>query len=427
MDLSYDLFFIIFSTVIILGISFITLKKNKFLSLGNLYLFFYSVLFLIGIKLYLEDNIHDFRGQSLFNLLHLILIIYLFCTPLLKLPRKDVPFVSTNRSLVKVLYRFTIIFSVISLYEAYQNLTSGGLLLLFTDSSYGNEAYAETRAGMDIIRQEGRSLSYLSIITGQALQFAPFLFIYSIIDPYSRKIEKVLLGFCVLFKLLNAVSIGSRFGIVVPVMQCAFFYFFISKYVAPRLNKLVIMVGIWVGLFLGAALVAISVSRAEGAGRQENMFMYYDAYASEGILFYGKYAVDHGENRQGERIFPLVKRALGYNNVADSYIKRLQKFKRMTITEVNFITFAGDFMLDFGFLMGNIILLLLIIFYRTALAKLKRIGFAELCVIYMLIVTLNGFSLYVFTDVSGNFFFFLLLALYFFTKRRKVSYVAKQA
>ena len=424
--MSFDLFSIIFATVVIWGISILTFRKNKFLSLGNMYLFFYSVLFLIGIKLYTEDTIHDFSGQDLFLLLHLVLIIYLFCTPLLKIPRKSIPFVSTNKSLVRCLYWFTIVFSLISLYEVYVNITSGGLLLLFTDSSYGEEAYAETRANMDVVRQEGRSLSYLSIITGQALQLAPFLFIYSIIDPHSKRIEKWLLGICVLFKLLNAVSIGSRFGIVVPVMQCVFFYYFIAKYVNPRLNKIVISIGVWVGIFLFAALIAISVSRAQGAGRQDNMYLYYEAYASEGVLFYGKYAYDHGENRQGERIFPLVKRALGFHNVADSYVKRLNKFKRMKINEVNFITFAGDFMLDFGFFGGNFVLLILLIFYRSALSRLKRIGFAELCVVFMLIVTLNGFSLYVFTDVSGNLFFFILLFLYFITKKRRPAYEQKQ-
>lgn len=413
-----DLFYIIFSTVVIWLLSIRTLAKNKLLSLGNLYLFFYAVLFLISIKLYIEDTIHDFVGQNLFTLLHLILIIYLFCTPIIRLPRVNVPYVSTNNTLVKFLNWFTIIFSVISLYEVYVNLTSGGLLLLFTDSSYGSEAYAETRAGMDVVRQEGRSLSYISIITGQALQLSPFLFIYSLINPHSRFYEKFLLGLCVLFKLLNAVSIGSRFGIVVPVMQCAFFYFFVSKYANHRLNKIVIGIGSAVGVFLAAALIAISVSRAESAGRQENMFMYYDAYASEGVLFYGKYAIDHGENREGERIFPLVKRALGYSNVADSYIKRLNKFKRMKITEVNFVTFVGDFMLDFGFFWGNFILLILIIFYRSALHRVKRIDFSKLCVVYMLIVTLNGFSLYVFTDVSGNLSFFLMLFLYLVTRKR---------
>lgn len=423
--MSLDLFNIIVATVIIWGISISTLIKNKFLSLGNLYLFFYSVLFLIGIKLFIEDTIHDFGGQNLFLLLHLVLILYLFCIPLLKLPRKSVPFVCTNKKLVKFLYWFTIIFSVISLYEVYVNITSGGLLLLFTDSSYGEEAYAETRANMDVVRQEGRSLSYVSIIIGQALQLAPFLFIYSIVDPNSKRIEKLLLGVCVLFKLLNAASIGSRFGIVVPVMQCVFFYYFIAKYVSSRLNKIIISIGIGVGVFMFAALMAISVSRAQGAGRQDDMYLYYEAYASEGVLFYGKYAYDHGENRQGERIFPLVKRALGYNNVADSYAKRLNKFKMMKINEVNFITFVGDFMLDFGFWGGNLILLILIIFYKSALSRLKRIGFAELCVVFMLIVTLNGFSLYVFTDVSGNLFFFILLFLYFITKQKRQNYVQK--
>ena len=127
-----------------------------------------------------------------------------------------------------------------------------------------------------------------------------------------------------------------------------------------------------------------------------------------------------------ERIFPLVKRALGYHNVADSYAKRLNKFKSMKINEVNFVTFAGDFMLDFGFFGGNLILLILLIFYKSALSRLKRIGFAELCVVFMLIVTLNGFSLYVFTDVSGNLFFFILLFLYFITKKRRPAYVQKQ-
>ena len=36
----------------------------------------------------------------------------------------------------------------------------------------------------------------------------------------------------------------------------------------------------------------------------------------------------------------------------------------MKINEVHFITFLGDFMLDFGFVFGNIILICLFFFYK---------------------------------------------------------------
>lgn len=390
------------------------------MSLGSLYLFFYAILFLISIKLYMDDPYNEFKDLNLFGFLHLIFIIYIFCYPINKLPRESVPFISTSRGIVNILYWYTIILSLFSIYEIYLNLSSGSILLLFTDSSYGNEAYAETRASMDVIKQEGRSLNFLSVFIGQAHCLAPFMFIYSLIDPYCKLFKKIALAICVLFNVLNAVSMGSRYGIVVPIMQCFCFYFFVRIYLGKRLRRIVTLSGISLGIFIVAALWAITTSRAEGAGKKdESTVTYIESYMSQGILFYDKYAYNHGENREGDRIAPLVKRLLGFSDVADSYAARLTKYKRMKINEVNFITFAGDFMLDFGFFAGNFILLVLALFYNKNLRHVKKISFSELCLVYMLVVTLNGFSLYVFVDITGNLFFFILLFLHFITKNRQ--------
>jgi oligosaccharide repeat unit polymerase len=333
----------------------------------------------------------------------------------MKLPRDNVKFVETNPVLVKYLYWYTIVFCFIGFVGTIQKI-SGGVYSLFADSNYGFEAFSETRDSMDVVTKEGRVTNFLSIFSGQANWLVVFLFMYSLIDSHSKSLEKILLGVCLAFRFLDALSIGSRFYIVVPALQVLFFYFFIKNFIPKRINKFLKISFVSLGGLIIAGFIAISVSRAVNTNREEVMYMLIDAYISEGVIFYDKYAVDHGEDRNGDRIYPFVKKTLGYDDVADSYIKRTSKYTHMKINEVNFITFLGDFMLDFGFVLGNIILLVYVAFYRFVLRNVKKIGFSELIIVYMLIVTLNGFSHYVFTDTTGNLAFCMFLLLYIFSK-----------
>ena len=415
-----DLYYIVISTFIIGGISLYEYHKNKYLSLGNLYLFFYTVVFAVAIKLYIEDDQHDFKNLNLFGFLHFIFFITLFSLPLLRIPRHGIRFVETNPNLVKFLYWFTIIFSLYGLSDTIMNLPSG-VMSLFMNSDYGYEAFSETRAAMDEVKSGGRVINVISVFAVQANWLSVFLFLYSLIDRYSTKLEKRCLAFCLIARFLNSLSIGSRFFIIVPGLQFLFFYFFIRKFIPQSTKKIVNKGIITFGVLIIMGFFAITVSRASNTNREDSMFLLYDAYLSEGVLFYDKFAVDHGQNREGDRIFPFVKKALGFSDVADSYIKRTTKYTRMKINEVNFITFVGDFMLDFGFVLGNIILFIYVAFYNFALRRLRIINFSNLCVIYMLIVTLNGFSHYIFTYTAGNLSFIFFLFLYFVTRNSNNS------
>ena len=281
-----DLFYIIFSTVLIWCVGLWIYFKNHFLSLGNLYIFFYAILFLIAIKLYGEDSYHNLKELNLFGFLHFIFFLTLFAYPLRKLPNKNLPFKETNTRLIKILYWFTISFCLLGFYEIYQNLSTG-VIMLFSDSDYGNDAYMELRDNMDILKQEGHTLNFISIISGQARWLSVFLFLYSLIDSRSTKLEKLLLGICLISSFMSAMAKGSRFGIVVTVLQFAFFYFFVRTYISKSYKRIIQNISIAFGIIIVLAVVVISVSRAEAAGNEDSMFIYYDSYASQGIIYWG--------------------------------------------------------------------------------------------------------------------------------------------
>lgn len=91
----------------------------------------------------------------------------------------------------------------------------------------------------------------------------------------------------------------------------------------------------------------------------------------------------------------------------------------MKINESQFITFIGDFLLDFGGVWGSLIMLLIIAIISRILNRKKSIGVEHLVIVYFLVVILNGFYLYQFPDFGGNLQFIFLFFLYGFFKYTK--------
>lgn len=389
-------------------------KKYKLSNLGSIYILFYTALSLMAVHLYYDhpDSV-PYDDQNLFGLLYLFSFILLFCLPLIK--------VSNNKMLVHqkghtIAYMAIVItaLSVIGIGEDIKNFGSG-MFQLATDDEYGAELYSELRNTSGSLNGNASSATnYILVLSNTAKRIAPFFFLYYLSRPKINIFVFLGLALSTLLFFMNAISAGQRSGIVVGVMNIAAFYFFMHKYYRKRIQRIVKPIVISVGVVILGALSLITISRATALNSSNNStFSFVESYACQSILNFGRYGIDPGECRYGDRTFPLVK-SFFTKDVAKTYYDRVVKYKKLKINEKNFITFVGDFTIDFGPIVGAIVMLLFIYMFTTTLHSSGNIGVSHLCMIYMLINFLNGFYLYTLSDFGGNLVFLLFVFLYLF-------------
>ena len=389
-------------------------NKYKLSNLGSIYILFYTLLSLMAIHLYYDHPDSDpYDGQNIFGLLYLFLFILLFCVPLIRVSDNKVLVHQKGRTVAYMAIAITIL-SVIGIFEDLENFGTG-MFMLATDDEYGAELYSELRNNSGSLSGNVSSATnYILVLSNTAKRIAPFFFLYYMSRPKVNILLFLGLGLSTFLFFMNAISVGQRSNIVVGVMNISAFYFFMHKFYRKKIQRIVKPVVITAGAVVVGALALITISRATASNTSPNStFSFVESYACESILNFGQYGMDPGGCRYGDRTFPLIK-SFFTKDVAKTYYDRIVKYNKLKINEKRFITFVGDFTIDFGPIVAAIVMLLLIYMFSTALHSSRNIGVSHLCMVYLLINYLNGFYLYTLCDFSGNLVFLLFIMMFFF-------------
>ena len=188
-------------------------------------------------------------------------------------------------------------------------------------------------------------------------------------------------------------------------------YFALRKFFQPKTKKYIRAIG--VVLFIGSAVPTIALTNSRFGntvgGSQSSLYF----YIGQSNLYFNNYGLDNGGLRYGDRTFPLFKRMLGIDNVPANFWERRDKYRNLKINDEVFISYVGDFTLDFG----PFIAPLIFVFFTLLVLKLTKIHngkikFHQLILLHFLMCVcfLGGMKLFTFSDVGGN----LQLIVYFF-------------
>ena len=397
------------------------IKKYKMSNLGVLYVLFYTILSLMAIHLYYDHPDSDpYDGQNLFGLLYLFSFILFFCIPMLKISGKKELVHQRGHTVAYMAIVITLL-AVIGVSEDIENFSSG-MLQLATDDEYGAELYNELRnTSGSLSGNTSSATNYILVLSNTAKRIAPFFFLYYLSRPKINIFVFLGLALSTFLFFMNAISAGQRSGIVVGVMNIAAFYFFMHKFYRKKIQRIVKPIVLSAGVIIVGALALITISRATASNSTRNStFSFVESYACESILNFGQYGMDPGGCRYGDRTFPLVK-SFFTKDVAKTYYDRIVKYKKLKINEKRFITFVGDFTIDFGPVFGALVMLLLILMFTGTMRSSGKIGVSHLCMVYLLINFLNGFYLYTLSDFGGNLVFLLFIMMYlFFTIKDRI-------
>ena len=380
-------------------------RKRKHIDTGSVILFSYLLYSIMSLILYnIPDNtFNTFNSIQIFPFIYLYLMLMLATMPILKYDDNKINEIQKPNTVL--LNTVSIIFIAASLVHL-PNIISdfvGGLTKLLINSSGGQDLYELGMVDADKIG-DGNISNLGAIISSAMSGIGTLLLLYFLTQKKSNKLILIGLFLSNIVGILTSISRGQRGGVVETLLVMIITYFALRKFIPTKINKRVKIIGISLIIIVAIPVIALTNSRfGEGGGDRSEMSFY--SYVGQENLYFNNYGLDDGGIRYGDRTFPLFKQMLGFDNVPNNFMERRQKYPNLKINDEVFITFVGDFTLDFG---PVIALLIFIIFTLFVLKKTRirngRILFHQLILIHsvMSVCMLGGMKLYSFSDIGGN-------------------------
>ena len=417
---SLDIIVLIVNSFNWLFVAYIIKKRYGYNNIGVFYLLFYSFLSVLSIHIYLTMVPKEIpcEGISLLPLIYMELFIVLFSTLLVKHDTRDKLLIQPPSLVFNVLCIVVIILSLLEVRDILQNFAVGFTQLL-VDDEYGAGLYDVLSREVVHSARDSGPLQYLAVLSNQAEAIAPVLFLFYLTRPKRNILITIGLALATFITFAFALSTGRRSSIIQQLFSMGVMFLYLRHYYSTKVIKYIRPVFLSVIGIIMTGFMFLSISRANSFGG--SVVSFFERYAGQSFLYFGKYGFDNGEIRNGDRTFPLVK-SIFTKDVARSYYDRESKYTKMKINESTFVTFVGDFVFDYGIIGAAIVLFFIYLLLRQLLIGCRKIlYFDQVLIVYLLINILNGFYLYPLCDFAGNMFFFSLIILSMFFKSFRIK------
>lgn len=351
-----------------------------------------------------------YRGITLLPFIYLFLILYITSSSIrhfnpLKIDKIQKP----SMQLLNAFCIFYILMSFISLPSILSNFNA--LTLIMNTQDAGADLYRESVTNSQYSSSSmGSGISNLPSIFTNFLSRLSILFLF-----YQLTLEKrnkwIIIGLIISIALyiLSYLLTGQRGGTYKVVVTSAITYFALRKFIPKSINQRIVKIGVIGLILLCIPYYFLTASRfSSNAGGLASSI---SAYMGQGNLNFNLYALDNNGIRYGDRVVPVFKKLMGFENVPDNFWERRWKYPNLRINDESFVTYAGDFTIDFGPVMGGAILLFLGLFvlWKTRIKK-NTLLFHQLILLHfmMCICMEGGMSLYPFADSSN-----MVVVIYF--------------
>ncbi len=385
--------------------------KKKHFDAGSLILT--SLLIYSIASLYLYDSpYYRFNQIHIFPFIYMYLMFMIALYPILKYNNNKIK--EIQKPNIILLNTVSIIF-IISCFAQVptiiSNFSNSIANLLFNDSG-GMELYEDA---MSNSYGTGAGITNLpAIISGAFSNVGVFLFFYYLTLKKSNKLILIGLLISCLAILLAYIVLGQRGLIMEIIFSMIITYFALKKFFQPKIKKTIKIIGVFLLIAVSIPTIALTNSRfANTIGGSESSVYFY---AGQANLYFNNYGLDNGGIRYGDRTFPLFKRMLGIDNVPKNFWERRQKHNNLKINDNVFVSFVGDFTLDYGpFTATLMFIVFTLIVIKMTKTRNQRIKFHQLILLHfvMCVCFLGGLKSFTFSDVGGNLQIIVYLIMFF--------------
>jgi len=390
-------------------------KKKKNIDAGAVLIILYLVYAVLGLLLFFDKSsienadFQDFDIQ-IFPLIYLFVCLIISFTPILSYNSKNYFRVKPPNFNLNYFAWFFILCYLLQIGSIASNLSRGLYMILFMDEGAA-ELYSEM---IDKTSSGGIGIENVFSIFGNMLYgFGILLFYYYLSLPKKNKLIICGLGIAIIVGILEYASAGQRGGMIKRCLLVFGTFFFFKDYIGERTKKTFRLIGTIVASFFVVVFLAMSLSRF--GDREGGIGSSFNRYGGEALMNFDRYAFDNNGIRYGDRVFPLFKRILQFDNVPRNFMERRAKYPRLHINDEVFITYIGDFCLDFGPIIAFIIILLFSIWVRSSTRCInKEYPFHKLIILHFAFsISIQGGSLFPYAD-TGNLVIITYFLLYWF-------------
>lgn len=392
------------------------LKIRKTFDAATFLLFMYSLYGISSLLLYFDSYYgEDFYDLSLLPFVYLFFMLYLTSKPVLNYDTNKIDGIAPpNMFLLNSVAIVYILASILGLPSIIQGLTKGLTLMMIEDSQV-QEMYAESADKAD---SAGHGINNLRSIIALALTEVGvmFSFYYLSLKHHSNHTKYIMFGLMIsmFVSTFATISLGQRGLMIETFLLIIATYFLFRDNLPVYVKRIIKYMGMVFLTFVFSVFALMTFSRfGNNDDRGVMSTVYY--YAGQENLIFNKYAFDNNGIRYGDRTIPLFKKVIGFSDVPNNYIERREKYSDLEVNDEVFITHVGDVLLDFGPIIGTI--LILIIMYnliRLTKVRNREIKFHQLIIIHatLYLCVIGGLKLYPFSDVGGNLKLIVYVILY---------------
>lgn len=303
------------------------------------------ILYAISSIFSLNDDLFSiqYNPLTLFPFIYLYIMLMIALSPTLYHHFHPVTNIADpNTRILKPISWLLIICAVILIPDIIQNF-GDGVVKLFTDVSAGQEAYNEHAEGYEDAGTTIRNIP--SIIFNALYDISVFLAFYFL----SRKEKNLYFVIGILSSafigLLLPIMSGGRGAVIINLLTIILGYMLFMEYLPDKISKWFRRISIVVMILVLLPVAAITVSRF--GERNAGVWGYFHWYVGQENLYFNNYALDAGGIRYGDRTMNLFKRFID-PSTPKNFMERREKYHNLEIDDYYFITFVGDFALDFG-------------------------------------------------------------------------------
>lgn len=391
-------------------------KRTKEFGVASLVIGFCLVFSIVSFILYNSKSFEGEYGElTLFPFIYLFFMFWLILLPGIKYQKANVMYIQMPSNFF--LYLFLFGYAVTSILVIPKSISTLyiGLISLFSDIEVGQEMYLLTR---ESYVASDRSISGIfglfSIFHGLFKDIAVFFFFYYLSLKNRKKSYLILYIIVLLVNILISISNGGRTPFVMNLYIIAVGYFIFYYYWDIKTQRIARKIASIMLLLVSIPFIILTISRFGDREDTGGTFGSILSYAGQAPLNFNLYAMDANGIRNGDRTFNEFKSLLGFNVPNDIRSVRF-KYRHMNIDDSKFITFVGDFVLDFG---PYVALLIFSFFSLLFVYKTKSLGnsisFHRLLLVYFtLVIVLQG-AMYLFNySFMGNWTILTFILVYF--------------
>ena len=410
------------------GVLYFYQQSRSIIDAGSVLLISYLLYSVISILLF-NSPYFKFESLSLFPFIYLFAMLLLAFTPVLLFNPKKVEIIKAPPILFfHIISLIYIIASLSQLPSIISDFSVNILRLLFV-STGGQDLYNESMADSYSLG-DGSISNLASIISNSYGNFGILLFFFYLTICKRNILITIGLFLSSLISILSNISMGQRGPILEVLFSMLITYYSLRHYYSKKINKAIKSIGVVIFSLAIIPLVILTNSRFSDSIAGSSSSVYF--YAGQQNLFFNNYGLDNGGIRYGDRTIPLFKKMIGIKNVPDNFWERRNKYPNLKINDEAFISFVGDFTLDFGPYLSVIFFLTIFPFiaYLTKSYN-KKLYFHQFILLHfvMSLCMLGGMKLYPFSDVGGNLqlivyvlaYLFFLIVHELFNKRSSIS------